>query len=504
MARLDGSGAAVDVAPGYRLTAPGLIGNADAVPPRPYGGTNRGPEVATTAFDMALQATDVSEVLTIDLVARKEVRPPGALDVRTTRGEEGMVLETPDLGEDVGQVVLAIDDDGAVTWNFPEDAKGHPETPAVRGAGGKKRFVIRTTTPEPDPTAAASRGLFGAIGRKVLKVLVYPVADAVLGNIADGFAGLWEKRYRPYRVRSFTPLNYREKGAGELGDADWTELAKGRSLLFVHGTFSTTHSGFGSLPQETVEELARRYQNRVFGFDHHTLSATPDENVAEFAARMPSGLGTLDVDIVSHSRGGLVGRCMAGELGSGPPQLTVSRAVFVGTPNHGTKLADAAYMIDFIDRYTSALNLVPPGPLDVVAEILEAILAVVKTLGHAALNGLSGLSAQNPRGSFIASLSGSSGATAAYHAITSNYEPTGGLLALARRGISDALFDAVFEDNANDLIVPTLGVHQGTSNPSFPIPDERLQSFDTHDGVTHTTYFANPVTSQRLLEWLPG
>jgi hypothetical protein len=399
--------------------------------------------------------------------------------------------------------VMAIDDDGAVTWNFPEDETGAIEPPATRGAGGTNRFVIRTTTPPPSPEGATDRGLFGAIGRKVLKVLVYPIADAVLGSLADGFAAAWERKFRPYLVRTVTPDNYREAGAGEFTTSDWDTMAAGRSLLFVHGTFSSTHSGFFSLPRPTVEELVRRYEGRVFGFDHHTLSATPEENVAEFAARMP-GSTSLDVDIVSHSRGGLVSRCFANELGSAPPGLTVNKAVFVGTPNHGTKLANADHMINFIDRYTSALNLVPPGPWDVVAEILEAILAVVKTIGHAFLKGLSGLSAQDPTGAFIGRINGSAGAQATYHAITANFEPTGGLAALVKQGVSDALFDAVFEDAANDLIVPTLGVYEATGNASFPIPPERRHSFETGDGVTHTTYFGSPKTSEMLTGWLTG
>jgi hypothetical protein len=503
MATLDGTGTTIDIAPGYRLAAPGLIGTATAVQPRAYGGADRGPEVATEAFDRALAASNVTEVLNIDLTARKEALPPGVGEVRTARGEEGLVLETPDLGEAVGQVVMAIDDDGAVTWNFPEDDTGAMQTPATRGAGGSKRFVIRTTTPPPSPEGAADRGLFGAIGRKVLKVLVYPIADAVLGSLADGFAAAWERKFRPYLVRTVTPDNYREAGAGEFTASEWDTMSAGRSLLFVHGTFSSTHSGFFSLPRPTVEELVRRYEGRVFGFDHHTLSATPEENVAEFASRMPGGIN-LDVDIVSHSRGGLVSRCFANELGSAPPGFTVGKAVFVGTPNHGTKLANADHMINFIDRYTSALNLVPPGPVDVVAEILEAILAVVKTIGHALLKGLSGLSAQDPTGAFIGRINGSAGSQATYHAITANYEPTGGLLALVKQGISDALFDAVFEDAPNDLIVPTLGVYEATGNASFPIPPDRLHSFGTGDGVTHTTYFGSPTTSETLTGWLTG
>ena len=47
----------------------------------------------------------------------------------------------------------------------------------------------------------------------------------------------------------------------------------------VHGMFSLENTGFGALPKAFVAELHRRYQGRVFAFDHFTLSEDPRENV---------------------------------------------------------------------------------------------------------------------------------------------------------------------------------------------------------------------------------
>ena len=76
------------------------------------------------------------------------------------------------------------------------------------------------------------------------------------------------------------------------------------------------YGGFGRLPDETVAERHWRYGGRVFAFDYFTLSHSPTENVAELAARMPDDL-RLEVDVVSHSRGGLVALVLAGELEGG-------------------------------------------------------------------------------------------------------------------------------------------------------------------------------------------
>ena len=57
---------------------------------------------------------------------------------------------------------------------------------------------------------------------------------------------------------------------------------------------------------------------------------------------------------------------------------------------------------------------------------------------------------------------------------------------------------------ANDLVVPTLGVSQGSADPAFPIADDRVFNYTTSAGVLHTSFFGKPETSARLLSWLPG
>lgn len=505
MAELDGTGGAVDVAPGYRIVAPGLVGTVTARERRRPGALDRGPELITPAFDRVMEAAGLREVMNLDLAVHQVPPPPSAPQTRTVAGEDALVLETPDLGADVGQVVLAVDEAGAVTWNFPETPTRDVEPPQVRGAGAVKRFVIRRTTPPPPPeTDGADRGLFGAVGMKFLKVLVYPVTDAVLGPVTERFARQWETRQRPYNLRPFRPEGFRLPTVGPLTGPEWEHLGTGPALLFVHGTFSTSHGGFGDLPDDTMVELYRRYDGRVFAFDHFTLSHSPEENVAELAARMPDDI-SVEIDVVSHSRGGLVTRVLAGELdGAEAPGLRVRRAVFVATPNHGTALADADHMIAFIDRYTSILNLVPPGPLEIVSEILEAIVTVVKIIGSAALHGLSGLLAMDPRGEFIKRLNQGPAPGADYYAIAADYRPTGALLSLVAGGVANVVVDRVFAGASNDLVVPTLGVSQGSADPAFPIAGERTFTFADSAGVLHTSFFGAPETTGHLLNWLTG
>jgi len=504
MVALTGDAGAHDLGGGYRLSAPRFVGQAEGRLSAVRTGSSRGPEGATPSFDEALAACEITQVFEVQMTGEQRPRgdaPPMA--TRAASGDDAFVFETPDLGDQVGQVVLAIDENGALTWNFPEPDDAVDGSSTARGAGGPtKRFLIRESTPVTAPTdAGTQRGLLGTIGQRVLKVLVYPLTDS-LGEISESYVAKWETAKRPYTVRTFTPANYGSRVGQTLTADEWDALRGNRTLLFVHGTASSTHTAFASLPETTVAALNALYDGRVIAFDHHTLSSTPEQNVFEFVRLMPPDL-TLDVDIVSHSRGGLVARTMAGELGA-PPPINVGRSIFVATPNDGTVLADPDHMVAFLDRFTTMLNLLPPGPASAVAEVLEAIVTVVKVVGRGLLGGLSGLASMNPTGDFIAKLNAPDDASATNYALAANYEPAGAsLVDLVATTIGNAVLDRVFGDRHNDLIVPTEGVHTIGGDPTFSIPDERRFVFDDA-GVGHTNFFGHPTTSEKLLAWVGG
>jgi hypothetical protein len=499
MVRLDGSAAPVTIEPGYVITAPGLVGEAtsqDGREPLTRGG---GVEQATDAFDEALAATDLREARTIVLdVDQQPAAGPTTMRTRSS-GEDALLLETPDLGPDRGQVVLAIDEEGVITWNLPEP-EPEPAGPARRGGGGT-RFLIRKHTPPVAPGVSERRGLTRTLGRKLLKVLVYPITDPVLGAVGAAFARRWEARNRPYGLRAFTPDDYRVPAEHGLDEAGLRRLGDGRALLFVHGTFSTSHGGFGGLPGETLAALHRAYDGRVAAFDHHTLSDDVQVNVDRLLDMLPSGL-ELDLDVVTHSRGGLVARGLAGELGT-VDGVHVRRLVFGATPNRGTVLTDAEHMTSFLDRMTSLLQLLPPGPPSVVSSVLEAIITAVKVFGRAGLQGLDGLVAMHPAGALIGRLNApGDGAAEATFAIAADYEPSGSLRTMLTAGAVNAVVDRVFGE-PNDIVVPTEGVYSG-GGPGFPVEEAARVHFDGERSVWHSSIYSQPETSEALLRWLGG
>jgi pimeloyl-ACP methyl ester carboxylesterase len=279
--------------------------------------------------------------------------------------------------------------------------------------------------------------------------------------------------------------------------ADWTDLSGKRALLLVHGTFSRSHSGFGALPAGTFEDLYSQYDKRVIALDHYTLSHTPQQNVEWLLQQIPDGT-ELELDIVCHSRGGLVSRTLAerqSELSLGSRTLRVRRVIFVATPNAGTALADAKHLCDLIDRYTNLLSLVP----DIgVTDVLDGIVTVAKMLAVGAMKGLDGLQSMVPDGDFQKWLNdGPAPRDTTYCALAANYEPSSPAL---KAFISDGVMDTVFRALGNDLVVPTDGVYEKNGAGLFPISSRHV--FAKSDDVTHTKFFANRTTQEKLLTWL--
>lgn len=505
--QLSGSPQVIALGEGYQIRAPGVHGTVELRRPRTAEdrARARSAEDGTAALDVALANSNVTEVRQIELSL---IPPPAAAATRALRsvdGQEILELQVPDLGPETGQLVLACDESGVLTWHLPVDEQQRIQTPATRGTGNVKRFLIPATQPRPaSAEEAAKRSLIGVIGKKLLKVLVYPVLDPVIGKISEVFAEHWEEKNRPYGLRDFSPENFRDAVGPVIRHSDWPRLSEGRALLFIHGTFSTAHSAFSQITDATFAELHRRYGGRVFAFNHFSLSHDPRRNIEWLLKQVPMGQ-SLEVDIVCHSRGGLVARTLAqnpSAFGLDTSPLKVRRVVFVGVPNNGTPLTNPDHMVQMLDRYSTALNLFPTGA---VTETLEAILTVVKVVGHGALEGLAGLAAMRPDGTFLNTLNAGQEAGTGYYAIAADFEPVdNGLKALLTGKVTDAVMDRVFEQVPNDLVVPETGVYGKNGNEAFPITDTHRLLIPEDAGIIHTTLFSYPPGMDRLQDWLSG
>jgi hypothetical protein len=501
---LDPTGGLVTVG-NIRLRTPGLAGVAEVYRPGPVDAAAaaattrdiRAVEQTTDAFETALRNENVEPQATVEIAAPREVPAMAAVPTRSTASDEPAIeAQVPAPNEEYGQLVLSIDESGAMTWTVSQEvaAGGAPDT-TTRGGEMRTYLIPRTVAPTPEGEAA-TRSLAGSIGKKLLKVLVFPLIDPLIGKIGEDFAHKWEAKKRPYGLRSFTPDDYRQEAGAPITPERFQELSAGRALLFVHGTFSRANSGFGALSRATVEKLHQIYGGRVFAFDHYTMSEDPIQNARWFVDHLPANLH-LDLDIICHSRGGLVSRILAekqADLSLGGRALNVGKIVFVAAPNAGTTLADSKYMGDFVDTYTNLLNFLPANG---ATEILEGVVTVVKMLAVGVLHGLPGLQSMVPAGGFLTQLNTSPVGADKYFALASDYTPTDpGLKAWA----ANRLLDRIFQKAENDLVVPTLGVYDKNGCGYFPIAEKLV--YGQGDGISHTTYFGEPRTQERILEWL--
>jgi hypothetical protein len=455
------------------------------------------PDLSATLFRNGIL---VEESIVLDDVREVGVATADRLRTRYHEPAIGLTTSAPPSGW--ARLVLSVDEFGIATWNLSDSATRAESTTEVRELGMSQSFLIRHRAPSTREISADGRddvrGPIGWVGKKVLDVLAFPLIDPVFGAIGEGYSTAWEKAFRPYRLRTFTPTNYRSSQVETFGDREWDRLTAGRTLLLIHGTFSRAHEAFRDFPDEYVADLHRLYEGRVFAFDHFTISHDPRKNVDWIVQQVPEGL-RLKLDILCHSRGGLVARSLTekqSELSLGSRTISIERVVHVGTPNAGTPLTDAPHMTDLVDAYTNFLVMIPDSPSSL---LLDCLLVVVKHLAAETLKGLEGLQSMLPSGRFLREWLNLGTAPARYHALASSYRPTApGPLSWT----TDRLFTRIFRGEASDLVVPTSGVYQQNGCDAFPIPEARRMIFNPEDGVSHFGYFAEKRARDSILHWL--
>ncbi len=469
------------------VTAPGLTGTVHTGVAA--DGRDQTAGFATTALQQALDAARVQMKQTVAIDGAR-AQSPGS---RGAGAEPAIAVQLRQPPEGFGQMVLAADELGVVSWCF---AAPPAATRSVDGSTSGRTYLIPGAVPSAAPGAPGTRGLIGLAGSKIFKELIFPLVDPVLGDVGAALAHRLETTRWPYRLRAVTPDDYTVAAAAPIDRDGWTRLGTGRALLLVHGTFSRTHLAFAQWPQAEMAALHQRYGGRVFAFDHHTLSADPKANIEWLIAQMPDDVD-LTLDIVCHSRGGLVSRVLAekqGELSLGSRRLRIGKVVMVGVPNAGTALADPEHVATVLDVFTNLMNVLPDnGVTDVMTMVVEA----AKLMAVGALGGLDGLRAMRPGGEFAGWLnrSGPIGDTR-YYAVAASVTPTDPGLRhfMVSRGLNAVL------KGANDFVVPADGVFAANGASHFPIADRLV--LDGDGAMPHTRYFADARVRTRILEWL--
>lgn len=322
---------------------------------------------------------------------------------------------------------------------------------------------------------------------------------------------------------------WRRRPPAKAGDK-WTLDAvdpKLPAVLLIHGTFSKSQMFFDTLGEDPagrklLESLAAG-QRQLLTFDHPTVSVSPVLNALDLQHALAAAGYAGEVDIVCHSRGGLVAAWWLRLT-----QIKVRHVVFVGAPLQGTSLAAPSRIqatLDYLANFAGAIGgvakaagtiVTPLTPfLGAAAGLMGIFGGVLQTASHSSFVDagvvlLPGLHAQsrveNNQELLRLHAADLPGGFKPF-AILSNFEPAtpdapiwkfwkrwaNPTLRLANKG-ADLLFD-----RANDLVVDNDCM---TRIARTDIPKGDLLEFATSDQVHHCNYFVQARTVEKLGDWL--
>ena len=197
---------------------------------------------------------------------------------------------------------------------------------------------------------------------------------------------------------------------------------------------------------------------------------------------LPAGLG-LELDIIAHSRGGLVARELAqrGSDNGLDGKLHVRSVTFVGTPNRGTPLCEPEHLGSYVDAMTNLLSVLPDNG------VTDAVDCVVGVLSHVAAQGVQGSAGRDGDESEGRLPEGRSIANACRRTVTSeSSRPSSNRSSGSdwKRHLRDLVVDKVFRGQPNDLIVPT----------DADWEQDRVKTrlvLDKSKGIDHSTYWTD-------------
>jgi len=306
-------------------------------------------------------------------------------------------------------------------------------------------------------------------------------------------------------------------------------VAAKRALVLIHGTFSNTENLLGELQAVAdgkkllggLLEGANKKYDAVFAFNHPTLALSPVINALDVARSFCDCPAT--VDVICHSRGGLVTRWWLEGLNHG--RITPGKVVAVASPLGGTSLAAPPKLraaLNFITNVGRALEAAGTvasagAPFMTVAVGLIRIITTITGVGSsvplidAAVAMIPGLAGQSriSNNLELARILRQGGTTLPeYYSVLGNFEPPPvgwkfwNLFVKPKERAMNLGADLVF-DQDNDLVVDTRSMTELFKDGESVLNRiERTFDFGTRSDVHHTNYFRQPETIRFIRESL--
>lgn len=437
--------------------------------------------------------------------------PPATTGLtRSLRSAPRRIYDPRDQG---ATVTLWQATNGVMRWEYMPSRAQLASTPAgaFRGAGYRAATRRRGQTARGRDLMLDTRSVPDVGPNHVTSALI------ALDHRLNSVQGL-----RQFRGKAWEPLQ------------DGSPLRNVRRVLvLVHGTFSKAEmfieqfadcdqgrAFLGSLEPQGVVPCPAGYDH-VLAFDHPTLSVSPYLNALQLElelvkAGMPPG---TEVDVIAHSRGGVV--CAWWALQT---RFTVRRLIAVGAPMTGTSLASPyriRYLLDYlanasllmssvgqaaatVPSFASAFLAAGAGLLEIFGRFVSGFAQLPVVDGAVALvPGLHGQARTTNNLELQALMRAHAASTGLkVFTVTSDFEPAldhpwwsiwAHFKTLPIRGL-DAAADRLFP-GSNDLVVDR-DTMQWFNQPAGQL------AFSAVDRVHHCAYFSQNATANALREWL--
>lgn len=492
-----------------------------------------------SALDKPLQTLDRFEV---DVGAGSASTPPARRAGSAQQSAQSDQSLDIDVNLAPGEAaVILIEQEGTFEWHFPTSRQSQsgqrrggssqgPQPTQDETELNKVSFQIPIGDSFDSPDAT---GIQRNHRGPITNFITGKIKGIVLKFVAKKVVGALSKRLERGVVPGPVLIN-------SSSDAtQWTHLSHyptenlpsdrpRRVLLLVHGTFSSTLGSYGALTANdegsAMLEQALKNYDLVIGFDHYTLSETPEQNAETLLLQLSpllEGVDGLEVDSIAFSRGGLVFRFLSEVLVPDVELNIVFRKVlFVGCTNAGTELANDENWKHLIDFYTnmvagaSRLIGMAPGaalPAKIISQGIKTIGSLVTYIAQDGIGNSSvpGIAAMEPKGAFVQALNSppqqrSRPAARAYYTIGSNFQvvDTDKSISLGKRvvlKVADGVMDRLMGKD-NDLVV-----NNDSMSVIDPAPGARLieqQTVDANNRIYHTVYFHQPFVANTCGQWL--
>ena len=336
--------------------------------------TSPGWEVVRDGHRRAAARAAAEDPFVARALAARRLSLASSARVRPRRGAPagpGRTAATIESPESEGFVAVVRHASGALTFHR-----------TVSFAGGSHVFDV----PLPSP---ARRGPAGTVALFFLRV-----ARAAAGAALPFLARAWERRRFAAARAPLGLVRLTRRGTALAAARSEGPLPPGpeKCLLFLHGTFSHAAAAFDGLAKDPAafDALLAAYGGRVYAFNHLTTGRAPGDNVRDLRGLVAGAR----VDVVTHSRGGLVLRALA--AGMGAP--AIDRAFLAASPSEGTPLASPARWDEMAAWIANLAEALPSGALVFGLDFAaEALVWIARRAGGA----LPGLTAMDPAGEFL-------------------------------------------------------------------------------------------------------